>query len=404
MSAPLLLPLVACLVQGPVPKVSVAEVGRRSFQARIEVLGEVEALRETHLALEVDGLVTDVPVEEGQRVAKDEVLLRLSTEKRELSRDEAAARLELARKELEDLRLGSREEAIREARALLEQSQALLAEEVRELDRVNGLLEQGIASSKDKTAAETRTTAARAQVAQRQAALDLLEKGPRAERIAAAEQEMLARKSELAKVVYEIRQSALKAPFAGVVTEKRTELGTYVRQGDALLTLVQLDPIEVRVTMPETWVARIRAGQEASIRSEALPGRTWKAAVAAVVPRGSSLGRAFPVRLELPNPEHRLLPGMSIRATFVLAASKDVLAIPADAVVQSPRGDAVFVVVDGKAQRREVRIGRRDEGWLEVLDGVAEGEKVIVRGNERLPPGGPVQVVTFDEGRADGGK
>lgn len=386
-------------LQGPA-KVSVAAVVNHRFVSKLEVLGEVEAVRESRLGAEIDGLVRELVVDEGSKVEGGQTLLELKTVERRIRRQRAEAELSLATKQLEEYEAGSRPEEKREAEAAVAEARAMQVEADRELERVRGLRKTAVASEKAYTAAQAVAHGARATLERRTAILDRVMAGPRPEVVARAKSQVAIKASELALIDDEIDKANMRAPFAGIITEKLVEVGRYVRRGDAILSLVQMDPIRVVLAVPEHSISRIRVGMAVRVKLDAFPDEEHSGKVEAVVPKGDPLARTFPVKVRLENPDLEILPGMTARAMFELSGS-NALAVPSDTLVQTPFGSIVYVVRDGKAVRIDVGRGRSDGAWIEVGSGIRKGDLVVTRGNELLRPGQAVRVVSPDGSGAE---
>lgn len=421
---------VACSVAGAPPafpqggpprsRVSVGTVEERIFSLRLEVLGEVEPVRESRPSAEVEGLVQEVLVDEGTRVEAGQPLVRLSTEQRRIQRRRAEAELRQVEEQLREYRAGSRPEEIRQAEAAVKSAKAILDETEESLRRVESLHEKGTVSDQELTTARARALSARGIHEERVAAHDLVRAGPRAEVVARAEATVAMKRAELHLIEDEILRAEVPAPFAGVVTEKLVEKGDYVRLGDPVAAMVELDPIRATLEMPESAVDRVREGTEIRVIVDALSagapsgedgpsgnrperdlrGGDLAGTLEAVVPRGDRLARTFPIKVRLANPDGRLLPGMTARGILTLPSPAPSLAVPADAIVRTDAGVVhVYAVRDGRAAFVPVSAGLTEGGLVEVRGPLAAGEKVIVRGNERVLPDMPVEVLEAMEPR-----
>jgi len=386
--------------RGPA-KVSVARVERRLFRRTIEVLGEAQARRTSQVAAEVDGLVEEIEVDAGDRVDEGRILLRLRSAPREIRRRRVDAELRRAKDQLEEFRRGSRPEEIREAAAVVEEARARLTKAEGDLERRRSLHATEVVSVEALDDAVALAGVARAALEARRAVHDRVVAGPREEVVARAEAEVALREADLAAIDDEIGQAAIRAPFAGVVSAKRVEKGHFVRPGDTLFDLVEIDPIRVVLEVPERAIDRVAPGAVVAIAFDALADERFEGRVEAVVPAGDRQARTFPVRVLLENAGHRILPAMTARAVLPLGEETPSLAVPRDAVVRTPTASFVCVVRGGKAVRLPVVPGLEDGGIVAVEGALEEGDLAVVRGNERLLPDEPVEVVA---GAEDGAK
>jgi membrane fusion protein (multidrug efflux system) len=183
----------------------------------------------------------------------------------------------------------------------------------------------------------------------------------------------------------------VRAPFAGVVGIRRVDVGARVDDSTVLTTLDDLSEVEIEFSVPEIFFGRVRAGQPVSATSAAFPGRTFTGRVAVIDTRIGEISRAFRVRAVIPNPDHTLPAGMFMHVTAILDQRPAVL-IPEQAVLAEGDSTYVFTVRDERAERLRVRLGQREAGKVEVLDGLAAGDIVVQSGIQRLRDGLPVKV------------
>jgi RND family efflux transporter MFP subunit len=322
--------------------VTLADVRRDSWRTQVELTGTLTALRRSSLSPEVEGRVTAIAVDEGSAVTEGELLLRLDAQLAEIDRAAAAARLAEAEARHRD--------AIRVRDELLR-------------------LKQG------RHASETDTESAIAQV-----------------EIAAAS--MAAARAELERTDELLARHALRAPFSGVIAAKLTEQGEWLQRDQAALELIAMDRLRVRASLPQRDYARIEPGATARLRFDALPGEVFDGEVVAKVAAGDARTRIFPVLIDLPNPGHRLAPGMSARVWVEAGpGAETVLTVPRDAVVSEVGGERrVWRVqtVDGEstAHPMPVEVGRASAGRVEVSAAdLHPGDKVVLLGNEQLEAG-----------------
>jgi membrane fusion protein (multidrug efflux system) len=189
----------------------------------------------------------------------------------------------------------------------------------------------------------------------------------------------------------QLADRTVKAPFAGVVGMRRVDVGARVDDDTVLTTFDDLSEIEIEFSVPEIFFGRVRTGQPVSATSTAFPGRAFSGRIATIDTRIGEISRAFRVRAVLPNPDLVLPAGMFMHVEVVLEERPAVL-IPEEAVVAEGDQTFVFTVQDQKAERRPVRLGQRQAGTVEVLEGIAAGEPVVREGVQRLRDGAAVSV------------
>lgn len=183
---------------------------------------------------------------------------------------------------------------------------------------------------------------------------------------------------------------AIEAPFDGVLGLNRVEVGARVSEGNTITTLDDLSQIEIEFSLPETVFGQIRPGLDIKADAAAFPGREFAGTIATIDSRVDPVSRSFKVRARLPNDDLALPAGMFMHLAIVRDA-RDAITIPEEAIVVEGDATTVFLFADGKALKRDVKVGSRQFGSVEVLDGLAAGDPVVTRGVHRLRDGMPVR-------------
>jgi membrane fusion protein (multidrug efflux system) len=210
-----------------------------------------------------------------------------------------------------------------------------------------------------------------------------------------ANAELEAAQARIQRLQATIANHKVRAPFAGTLGFRRVSIGAYVQTATLLTTLDDLSTVKVDFTIPETWLAEVTPGMTVHATSEAFPAGEFAGTVQTVDTRLDPRTRSATVRAALPNPAHHLRPGMLLLLS-VERGEAPVLQVPEEAII--PRGDAQFVlrIENGDvASEVQVQIGRRRVGVVEIREGLAAGDRVVVEGIVRVQPGAPVHVVSL---------
>ncbi|MCA9563507.1 MAG: efflux RND transporter periplasmic adaptor subunit [Myxococcales bacterium] len=188
-----------------------------------------------------------------------------------------------------------------------------------------------------------------------------------------------------------IRETRHQAPISGIVTETYEEEGEFVGQGTAVARIVDISTIVVRVGVPERDIRYVRLGQEIEVTIEATDQHVT-GIVREIGVEANRRNRTFPVEVHVDNSDELLRAGMRARAVLPKRSFDDIVIIPRDAVVQALEGAEVYVVEDGIARAREVRLGPGRGRYVVVERGLGEGETLVVRGQRALVQGERVEV------------
>ena len=330
--------------------VVISAIQRGDRGETLRLTGTVFSRRYSKLSAQMAGLVRQLVPEMGAYIKQGDLVCRI---------DDTFAELD-----------------VKDARFLRQRAMAALAEAKRQYD-------EAVRLSKDKIIAETDIEALQSLV-----------------RISESE----LRRAELheARTKESLERYQIRAPFDGMVVSKQTEEGEWIDRGGVALTMVELDSVFVEFLVPQTFYLRIPREQAVQITFEAIPNRDFSGPIHGLVALAGEGARSFPVRVELPNLDHAIAPGMSARGVFQTGERGDqsVVLVPADAVVRTPEGrHSVWLVDDvfGKpvlAEERIVDLGARQGNAFVLKAGELDaGDLVIVRGNERLIEGQLVEVM-----------
>ncbi len=183
----------------------------------------------------------------------------------------------------------------------------------------------------------------------------------------------------------------VRAPFDGITGLNRVEFGQSVTQQTILTTLDDLSAVEIEFSAPELLYGRVTMGQAVKADAAAFPGRVFEGQVVSIDSRIDMTSRAFKVRASIPNPDLALPAGMFMHLALQLNP-REAIMIPEEAIVAQAGKTYVFIVKDNKASRRDVELGQRDVGRVEVVSGVSTGDLVVTRGVQRLRDGADVRL------------
>jgi membrane fusion protein (multidrug efflux system) len=189
-----------------------------------------------------------------------------------------------------------------------------------------------------------------------------------------------------------LAQSAIMAPFSGVVGLRSVSVGDYVSVGKQLITLTNIDPIKVDFRVPEIFLAQVKLGQTISLKVDAVPGRDFQGRIFAVDPVVDVNGRAIKLRATVPNGDLVLKPGLFARITIVVDRRENAMLIPESAVVPDGIGKIVYIVDNGKAKRVAIELGKRLPGKVEIVKGLTPQMVVVSSGQMRLRDGSTVSI------------
>jgi membrane fusion protein (multidrug efflux system) len=199
-----------------------------------------------------------------------------------------------------------------------------------------------------------------------------------------------ANRAKLAAANARLEDTVIRAPFSGRVGLRRVSVGTLISPGAVITTLDDTSVIKLDFAVPENFLATLREGLTVRATAPAFPGRNFTGKVGSIDSRVDQATRSVTVRALLANEDGALKPGMFLNVALA-NDEREALIIPEEALTPEAERQYVFVVADGKAERREVRIGGRRPGSVEILAGLAAGEKVVIEGTQKVRDGSAVR-------------
>lgn len=345
------------LTQRPAP-VLVAPIEQGSIEARRTFSGSIDAAAEFVVAPKVAGRIESLTVDIADRVTRGQVVARLDDD--ELAQAVASAEADYIVAEAN----------LTEARNALQ-----IAE--RELRRIETLRERGVSS-------ESQYDLANAEFLAQQSAL------------AVAEAQLLRAQSDVETAFIRSGYTKVAADWSSedqsrVVAERYVDEGDSVSVNDPLFLIVDLDPVTGVIFVTESDYSQFETGQRVELETDAFPGEIFVGKVARIAPIFSAASRQARVEIEVPNPDHRLKPGMFIRATVVLARADDATIVPRAALTRRNDTDGVFLLSDDRqtVSWRPVTIGIESDSRVQVIGDGLEGW-VVTLGQNLVHDGSPV--------------
>lgn len=360
-------------------KVELVQVRTAPMDERIVIAGTLAAQDEVAVKAKVSGRLGKLDVDLGSVVRAGQAMAEIEPVDYRLRIEQAASALAQARAMLglapdddtTEVRVDETT-GVREATATLVEARASFA-------RAEKLVERSLIGRAEFDTAQA--TLSRAESGVQRAREEVYT------RIALLRQ----RKAELSLARQQLSDTVIRAPMDGVVQARHASVGVFLAQGADVLTVVRVDPLRLRVDVPEREAARVRVGQavraQVDGRDEPIAGTVMRLA-----PMLNVQNRTLTVEAEIPNPGN-LRPGSFTRATIALGASAPVLTVPESAVVVFAGIQKVITVADGKAVETPITTGRRAGDAVEVIKGLDAGASVV-RTPGTLQQGQAVEVVS----------
>jgi RND family efflux transporter MFP subunit len=365
---------------GEAPRhVKVAKAAEATVARVVSASGTLAADDQVVLGTKVTGRVSEIAVDLGSRVRKGQIVARIDPSDYRLRVAQAEAALQQARVRLGLPAEGTSDKIDPEQTSLVRQAAAMLKEARLTHDRMAELWKGNYVARADLDTAVSKLAVAEGQYQ------DAIEE------IRNRQGLLVQRRSELEISRQQLADTAIVSPMDGAVSERQASVGQYLAAGASAVTLVRIDPLRLRLAVPEREAGAVRVGQTVELTVEGDSAK-YSGRVARLSPAIAENNRTLLIEAEVPNGKGMLRPGSFAKADIVIEAGQEIITVPRDSVINFAGIEKVLMVVGGKAVEKRVRTGRRIGEQLEVIEGIVVGNQVIVQpGN--LVAGQPVAIV-----------
>jgi RND family efflux transporter MFP subunit len=312
----------------------------------IEATGTLNPNEEVFISTEVDGILKSVKVDEGVHVSKGMMLAMIDDTDygNEVKRDEA----------------------------LLKQAEASHANAKLEFQRKEALYKEELVTQQQFDDVSTRLSLAEAEIDRVKAALSIA-------------------KQKLAK-------TRIYSPLACVVKEVKVSMGDFVKNGTQLFVIIQSNPLKLHFAVPEKDVGKLKAGQDVILKVDAFPDKEFKGKASIIYPSLDDKTRTLMVEALVPNPNEILKPGFFAKVILYTGEARNTIVVPVTSILYEAEAMRVFVVEGDRSKERKVKLGNKYGEFMEVVEGLKEGEKVVVAGQQTLSENAKVSVKTSTSG------
>ncbi len=365
--------------QGVAVDIAVAELSQ--LEGETTLTGTTRPDREVMVRSQVEGQVVRLGVDVGDRVRTGQVLAEVDATVLKTAVFEAEAELAARRNEVVQAQA-----AVNRAQTAVEEARLLLQQAENDAQRLETLLAEGAVTAQ--AAEQARTTAQTAQqvLRSRQAEVVTAQQG-----VAVAQGRVQAQAAFVQQARARLNYALVRSPLNGVVLERLTEMGNLLQPGGEVLRLGDLQQLRVVVEVSEQELGRLALGQEATVTFDTVPDRTYTGRISRISPAAAD-ARLTPVEILIDNSDERLGSGLLARVTLGgtnaprLWIPQSALAGAEEGRLSSRRG-TVFVVKGDRVIERPVQLGQRRQGQVEILSGLAVGDRYVVRSARPLQEG-----------------
>jgi HlyD family secretion protein len=386
---------------------STASPGAPAGATILNATGYIITAHKIELASKVSGRVAWIGVEKGDKVKQGQVLVRLENEEFRARVTEAQGQLNSLKARLAALENGSRPEEKARSQADLEQVRADLENARVSLNRTRSLVEKGVLSKQTLDDAQARYDAQVARFASYEKTSALVGAGPRREDIDAARAQVKQAEGTLAFAQTQFDNTIITAPISGAILERNVERAEFVTTGFVsdrgakgyVVSMADLNDLQVELDIKQEDFAKLGPRQPAVITTDAYPDRKYQGEITEISPEANRQKATVQVKVKVLKPDDYLRPEMNASVAFYApekpgekeanqaSAAKPLIIIPTGAI----RDSAVFMVVDGRAVRRQVQVSGTSQQGATISNGLTGGEDLIVNPPADLKDGQKVR-------------
>jgi len=378
--------------RGDIP-VQVSPAVLKPLTYSLTTTGDIAPLQQVDLYPKVSGYLERINVHLGDSVKQGQVIAQIDRTDFVQKVKEAEAKLAHAKAQLSEIEAGTRAEELRQAEEAVRQAQSRFDNAKLHRERIEALFKRQVISKKEADIAEMEYTVAEAQLAASQQHLKMLREGARQEVREASQAKMKEMEAILAQERIRLENTLIRAPFHGEIIRKHVDPGALVSPSTPLVTLVHTETLKIVANVLERDIPLIKIGMKAKIRTEAYPDKIFEGKVVRLNTALELATRTLQAEIYIPNPGRLLKPGMFSKLEVVLSEKPEALVIPRHAVVEERGTKSVFIVKGNQALRKSVVTGHEQDQLVEVLEGLSEGDQVVVRGQEMLKDRSTVRVI-----------
>ncbi|RLB27880.1 MAG: hypothetical protein DRG66_04670 [Deltaproteobacteria bacterium] len=325
--------------------VKVVAVKRGDISVPLLATGTIFPEYESKIGPKISGTIEIVYVDEGDQVRKGQRLAQLDQK---------------------DLLIAVRQgqAAVKVAEAQLKEAEVKVENLIKERKRLANLLKKNVISQQKYDDIDTAHSMALT-------------------RLEVLRAQILSARENLAMAEQKLKDTVIVAPFSGLIVKRFINQGEFVSTmpPSPLFLIMNIDKVKAEISLPEVHLARINIGNPVEVTVDTYPGITFRGKISTINPMVNPVSRAFKVKVEIPNKDHRLKSGMFARVKIYHKIHKDALIVPFKSVMRREGDTVVFVIDDDTVRLRSVTAGINNEREIEVIDGLKEGEEVVIEGH-----------------------
>lgn len=358
--------------------VEVREIKKGNIENYYTTSGEVIPNNEVKLMPSIQKRAKSVNVNVGDPVKAGDILLEMDNEELEAAMNKAKASLVSAQANLDKAIKGARSQEVEQAKAKLIQAEAAYNTAKQDYKRMQNLYNAEAIAKQQLDLVKLEYVKAESQFKTAQEQLSLVKEGTDTETIKALKAQVEMAKANLKQTQAQLNNSYLISPISGVVAFRNIEPGEMPVMGTPVFTIADMSQVKVKFDVSEEIIKHLNLGDEVKLKVESIGIDKITGTITQLSPMSDYRSKAFPIEVTIKNPPEKLKPGMFAQINIPIERKENVLVIPKEALLEEKEGKYVYLAKNKVARKTKIRTGIEDENDIEVLEGIKEGDLVII--------------------------
>lgn len=373
--------------------VEIQIVKRGSIRETLSISGNIKSENEISVVAKVGGRAKDIYLQEGDLVKKGQLLIKLEDEEIQSQLSQVRAAYNLARTQLQLAQTGARPQEKKQAESAVDMAKAGRDMAEASYLRMKNLYETKAISRQQFEQVETQYKVAVAQLEGALQQQSVVNEGARKENKEAAEAQVAQAKAAVEYVETMLKNTSIFAPADGVIFMKMIDKGEMASPGYPLLILVDNNNLYLEAQIGEKDFEKVKINQAIKFQVDAIPSRTFSGKVIKVNPVITEFSRSFKLKIRIEDNDKSIKSGMFARGEVITREKKEAVIVPMECIKKVGEKNIVFTIENERAKKNEIKIGIINDTMVEVLEGIREGEEIIVAGYDVLKDGDKVNII-----------
>lgn len=381
--------------RGEIP-IQISAVTFKPITHYVSLVGDIMPLMQVDLYPRISGYIETINVRLGDPVRKGHIIARIENTDYLQKIREAEAKVLQARAQLLEIEKGTRIEELRQAEEAVRQAESRYNNAKIQKERIEALYKRGVISKKEFDLSEMEYTISEAQLESAREHLKLLREGARKEVRELARAKLKEAEAILDQEKLKFEYTKIRAPFTGEVARRYVDEGSLVSPSTPIVNIVHTESLKIIANILEKDIPYLKLGMKANIRVEAFPDKVFEGKIMNINSVLDLNTRTLQAEIHIPNKDHMLKPGMFARIDILLLENPKALVILKDALIEEGKEKYVFVLKGNKVAKRAISTGFEQGQFIEIKEGLSEGDQVVVRGKELLREDSIVRIIEGD--------